>query len=50
MPDITTDLNGDRVLNIADLIKLQRYILGYPDSDLTRVTFTVPIGQRKRKD
>ena len=50
VPDITTDLNGDRVLNIADLIKLQRYILGYPDSDLTRVTFTVPAGQRKRKD
>ena len=50
VPDITTDLNGDRVLNIADLIKLQRYILGYPDSDLTRVTFTVPVDQRKRKD
>ena len=39
MPDATMDLNSDNIVNTADLVKLQRYVLGYPDSDLTKKTF-----------
>lgn len=35
------DLNGDKEVNIADLVKLQRYIQGHSDSDLSRRTINV---------
>jgi arabinogalactan endo-1,4-beta-galactosidase len=35
------DLNGDGETGIADLIKLQRYLLGEADNELTKKTITV---------
>ena len=40
--DDVMDLNGDSVVNTADLVKLQHYILGYPDSDLKKISVTLP--------
>jgi arabinogalactan endo-1,4-beta-galactosidase len=40
-PDSRIDLNRDGYLNVADLVKLQRYVLGYSDSSLTKVFFVM---------
>ena len=35
------DLNSDGEVGIADLVKLQSYILGNSDNDLSKKTITV---------
>ncbi|MBR6967385.1 MAG: glycosyl hydrolase 53 family protein [Ruminococcus sp.] len=37
-PDGSIDLNSDGYFNTADFVKLQRYVLGYSDSDLSKLT------------
>jgi arabinogalactan endo-1,4-beta-galactosidase len=35
------DFNDDNQCNMADLVKLQRYVLGYPDDDFCEDIITI---------